>query len=167
MTYFNNPLVITTLAHVLLVFAVGVRVVMKRSAPGVAFAWLFLVVMLPIAGALIYLLVGERRIGRQRTHRIDSLLAAVRKSDDSGQWSDLTAVDWSRHPPAAAGLHRRVGGGTRASRTDTGNEVDESARIVLMACMLDTDTVSFILRGQGRTPDRFRAKARSDVCVSL
>ncbi|MDX2313999.1 MAG: PLDc N-terminal domain-containing protein, partial [Gammaproteobacteria bacterium] len=77
MEYITHPLVVTTLAHMLVVFAVGIRVVMRRAAPGVAFAWLFLVVMLPVAGALLYVLIGERRIGPERTHRIDSLLDSI------------------------------------------------------------------------------------------
>jgi hypothetical protein len=71
---FDHPLAITTLAHVLIVFAIGIRVVMKRPAPGVAFAWLLLVVMLPFAGALLYLLIGERRVGPERRHRIDAMV---------------------------------------------------------------------------------------------
>jgi cardiolipin synthase len=104
--YITHPLVVTTLAHMLVVFAVGIRVVMRRAAPGVAFAWLFLVVMLPVAGALLYVLIGERRIGPERTHRIDSLLDSIGELHADDRWATLTQVDWSRHPSAAAGLHR-------------------------------------------------------------
>jgi len=100
-SYFNNPLAITTLVHVLIVLMFGVRIVMRRSAPGVAFAWLFLITMVPFAGAIMYLLVGERRIGPERARRLDSLSAAARGSDGSIYGEMFTDVDWSRHPRAA------------------------------------------------------------------
>ena len=48
---------------------IAVRVIMRRAARGVALAWLLLVAALPLVGALIYLLIGERRIGRKRSLR--------------------------------------------------------------------------------------------------
>ncbi len=44
---------------------------MKRPATGVALAWLILVAAIPYGGALIYLMIGERRVGDLRTRRID------------------------------------------------------------------------------------------------
>ncbi|MGI9508577.1 MAG: PLDc N-terminal domain-containing protein [Geminicoccaceae bacterium] len=49
-----------------IIIAISVHVIMKRPATGVALAWLLLVAALPFVGAFIYLLIGERRIGRQR-----------------------------------------------------------------------------------------------------
>lgn len=113
--YSNHPLAITTLMHVLVVFAFGIRVVVKQSAPGVAFAWLFLIVMLPFVGAFLYLLIGERRIAPQRRHRIDSLLAGFPAG------GDLAEIDFSRHPRAAAGLGRlarRIAGSSTVAGSD-------------------------------------------------
>ena len=45
------PLVVL---HATLVVGIGVRVVMRRSARGVALSWLLLVAMLPVVGAAIY-----------------------------------------------------------------------------------------------------------------
>jgi cardiolipin synthase len=55
------------LLHIAVVAGVGVRVVLTRHAPGSSFAWLLLTAILPGVGALIYLLIGERPIGRRRT----------------------------------------------------------------------------------------------------
>jgi cardiolipin synthase len=92
---FDHLLTITTLAHVLIVFAIGIRVVMKRPAPGVAFAWLLLIVILPFAGALLYLLIGERRVGPERRHRIDALASLLGQPGGHMSRADLTDVDWS------------------------------------------------------------------------
>jgi len=59
-------------AHVLVTLAVSVRVVMKRRPPGVSLAWLILVAFVPYAGAVLYLLFGERPLGRKRTARARS-----------------------------------------------------------------------------------------------
>src|SRR4029079_9065443 len=66
-------------AHLLMVAAIAIRVIMRRPARGIALAWLFFVSMLPAAGALMYLLIGERRIGRRRTRGIDALRVDYRE----------------------------------------------------------------------------------------
>jgi len=53
-------------AHVAIVAAVGVRVMLSRHAPGSSFAWLLLTAVLPGVGAIAYLLIGERPIGKRR-----------------------------------------------------------------------------------------------------
>ena len=53
-------------AHVSIVAAVGVRVMLSRHAPGSSFAWLLLTAVLPGVGAIAYLLIGERPIGKRR-----------------------------------------------------------------------------------------------------
>jgi cardiolipin synthase len=56
-------------AHVGIVIAVGLRVIWVRRPPGSAFAWLMLVASVPLIGLLLYLLFGERPIGRERLAR--------------------------------------------------------------------------------------------------
>ena len=79
---------------------------MRRPARGVALAWLFFVAMLPFAGAFMYLLIGERRIGRRRTRGIDTLRIDYRKIGEAAIPTGLTEVIWSRHAPAARGMDR-------------------------------------------------------------
>jgi cardiolipin synthase len=59
--------------HAMLIIGVAVRVVMMRLAVGTALAWIILIFFLPFAGALIYLVLGEKRLGRNRTRRAASL----------------------------------------------------------------------------------------------
>ena len=91
--------------HAVLVFGITVRVIMKRPATGVALAWLLLVAMLPIVGAVIYFLIGERRIGRGRARGIETLRTDYRKISDAAIQKGLTDVDWSRHTVAVRGMN--------------------------------------------------------------
>ena len=98
-------IVIPTL-HVLLVIAIALRVIMRQPARGIALAWLLLVAMVPFVGGIIYLLIGERRIGRRRTQGMDTLRMDYRKISAAAIPSGLTKVDWSLHTPAARGMDR-------------------------------------------------------------
>jgi cardiolipin synthase len=137
---FNHPLAFTTLAHVFIVLVLGARVIIRRLAPGIALAWLFLIVMLPFAGALVYLLIGERRIGAERAHRINSLLGSLGKQGGDLQSGKLTEVDWSRHPPFAAGLDR-LGSKLAGSSTLRGSSIElySDTETVLQAIARDID----------------------------
>lgn len=59
--------------HAALMAAVIVRVLLRRPARGVALAWLLLSLLLPYVGAILYFLIGERRIPRSRTERLARL----------------------------------------------------------------------------------------------
>ncbi len=92
------------IAHWLIVMGIGVRVIMKRPEPGVALAWLLLVTVVPFAGALIYLLIGERRIDPRREREIKALQTDYRRLFDTGKEQGVTEVDWLRHSAAAKRL---------------------------------------------------------------
>ncbi len=65
--------------HAALMAAVIVRVLLRRPARGVALAWLLLSMLLPYAGAILYFLIGERRIPRSRAQRLSKLQADFRQ----------------------------------------------------------------------------------------
>lgn len=84
--------------------ALSVRVVMRRRPVGVSLAWLFVILVFPFAGAAVYLLIGELRIGRWRSERSGALelpyalwLAELREA---------FAVDWSGGSETAERLSR-------------------------------------------------------------
>jgi cardiolipin synthase len=113
MQFLLHPSTVTIIVHAVIVVAITVRVIMKRPATGVALAWLLLVAAVPFAGAVIYLLIGERRIGQQRAKRITMLRTDFKKIADTAFREGITEVDWSRHVPAAQGmdrLGRKLGG---------------------------------------------------------
>jgi cardiolipin synthase len=60
-------------AQAVILVILGVRVIMRRPPTGVALAWLSFIAAIPGVGAIAYLLVGEKRIGKERTRRIGFL----------------------------------------------------------------------------------------------
>ncbi len=106
MDFILHPSTLMVMTHALIVIVITVRVIMKRPATGVALAWLVLVAILPFVGALIYLLIGERRIGLPRARGIDRLRTDHKEIFDTAIREGLTDVDWSRHPAAARGMNR-------------------------------------------------------------
>lgn len=76
------PSTVLLILHWTLISALSVRVLMKRPLVGVALAWLAVIVSLPLVGAVLYLLVGERRIGRERMGRIRDQFELIQ------QWQD-------------------------------------------------------------------------------
>ncbi len=47
----------------------SIRIIMLQRPAGATFAWILIVVTLPYAGAFIYLLIGENRLGEKRARR--------------------------------------------------------------------------------------------------
>lgn len=56
--------------HGLIVVVVALRVISQRLYPGTALAWLLLVASLPYVGLALYVLIGERPLGRTRMARL-------------------------------------------------------------------------------------------------
>lgn len=56
--------------HVCLFLVVSLRVVARALSPSTGLAWIFLVALFPVGGFLLYVLVGERPLGRLRLRRI-------------------------------------------------------------------------------------------------
>lgn len=61
--FITNTLLLTDLAVRL---ALSLRVIMRKRQASVTLAWLVIILLLPFAGAIIYLLLGENRIGQKR-----------------------------------------------------------------------------------------------------
>ena len=53
----------------LLRLGLSIRVIMRRRAVGVSLSWLAVILLFPFAGAVIYLLIGENRLGTRRAMR--------------------------------------------------------------------------------------------------
>ncbi len=104
--FITHPSNLFIIAHALVLCALLVRVIMRRPATGVALAWLFLIAAIPGVGAFAYLLVGEKRIGRDRTRRIGLLKKSFTEFSTGLADRGLTDVDWSRHPDEARGMDR-------------------------------------------------------------
>jgi cardiolipin synthase len=64
--------------YILLAVAVALaHLFAHRSSRGTALAWLLLVILVPAIGALMYLLIGERRLGKTWMQRAINLQPQV------------------------------------------------------------------------------------------
>ena len=166
---FLHPSSVTLIAHVLIATVVAVRVIMKRPATGVALAWLLLIAAVPFVGALIYLLIGERRIGRGRARGIETLRTDYRKITDAVIQKGLTDVDWSRHAHAARGMNQ-LGRTTVGSPTVRGSsfQLFSDTQEVLETIARDVDAAQtsvlmefYIWNEGGRADDVLEAVIRA------
>ena len=159
--------------------AIAVRVIMRRSARGVALSWLLLVAALPLTGALVYLIIGERRIGRKRAHGISSLRTDFRQIAKATIPADFTAIDWSSLPAAAQAMDR-LGRSLVGGATVRGNkfELFSDTQAVLAAIVRDVDAakssvlVEFYIWNEGGAADEvveavIRAAGRGVQCLLL
>jgi cardiolipin synthase len=75
-----NPHVISTgilFGHWLIIAGLTARVIMRRPPVGVSLAWLAVIFSVPFVGAFIYLLFGEKRLGRRRAEKIRANISPV------------------------------------------------------------------------------------------
>jgi cardiolipin synthase A/B len=70
MEHWTLATLLATTLHLLLVVAVTLRVALTRHPPGSSFAWILLVLTVPVIGLGAYLLFGERPLGRWREKRM-------------------------------------------------------------------------------------------------
>lgn len=90
--------------HFVGVGGVALRVIWVRRPAGSAYAWLLLVALLPYAGVVMYLLFGERPIGRERLRRAHAFYAAFPEVA-TPLWLPDTA-DAQTLPPSLRGIAR-------------------------------------------------------------
>ncbi len=170
---------ITIVMHAVIVVAISVRVIMKRPATGVALAWLLLVAAIPFVGALIYLFIGERRIGLRRAKRIAKLRTEFKRITEMAIHEGLIDVDWSRHVPAAQGMDRlgRTMGGAPTVRGSSFRMYNDTQEI-LGALVSDVDAartsvlMEFYIWNEGGAADQvleavIRAAKRGVSCRLL
>jgi len=58
------------LVHITIIFLFGIHLISVRRPVGVAFAWFLIVILLPLLGIVLYILIGERPVGRRLTRKI-------------------------------------------------------------------------------------------------
>lgn len=82
------------LVHFAIQLLITARVVMQRRAPSETMAWIVVVFALPVGGPLLYLVLGELRLGRKRARRFTELSKPIK------EWlasiPQRSQVDWSR-----------------------------------------------------------------------
>ncbi|MEM0965265.1 MAG: cardiolipin synthase [Verrucomicrobiota bacterium] len=165
--------------HLSLVLVISIRVIMRRPATGVALTWLFVVSAIPFAGALFYLLIGERRISRRRIRRIAERKVDYESLVRLGMDRDITIVDWGKHPGEAKGMNLlgtnmigfpTVSGSSGHLISDTEEMLDSIARDVDAA--EHSVFMEFYIWNEGGKADKvldslIRAASRGVVCRVL
>ncbi|MGD2010333.1 MAG: phospholipase D-like domain-containing protein, partial [Desulfobacterales bacterium] len=73
--HFFSLFTLMTLLHVLIIIGVSIRVITVKLPVTVSLAWLLLVFFLPLVGAIAYLVLGEKRLGRQYRERTRAIKA--------------------------------------------------------------------------------------------
>ena len=138
--YLTDSEVLALLLHITIVAVVHIRVIMMRPEPGVALAWLLIVTVAPGIGVVVYLLFGERRIGRKRAARIDALRTEYEEWFESLLAYGVTEIDWSRHPSATEMLSK-LGETTVGIPTLKGNELElfSDTEEILRAIIADVE----------------------------
>jgi cardiolipin synthase len=70
-------LFLPVLLHLVAFVAVTLRVLARRSPPGVSMAWILMVLLVPVVGVVLFVMVGERRLGRRWIERAEAERAAL------------------------------------------------------------------------------------------
>ncbi|TWT88081.1 Cardiolipin synthase [Pseudobythopirellula maris] len=158
--------------HLTAFAVITLRVIWRKADAGTALSWIALVGLVPLAGVLFYLLVGERRIGQGRARRLADLRVDYDKLADAIIEGWLTHVDWSRRRPEAEAMNRlgerlvgmpTVGGCSGELVSDSGEileriaaDIDDACSSVLMEFYIwakggrADDVVDALVRAAGR-----------------
>jgi cardiolipin synthase len=67
---FGFSLIWVPITHAMIVLLFGVRMISVRRPVAVAIAWFLIVVLFPLVGISLYILIGERPVGRKLTRKI-------------------------------------------------------------------------------------------------
>lgn len=67
---FGFSLLWVPIAHAIIVILFGFRLISVRRPVGVVLAWFLIVVLFPLLGISLYILIGERPVGRKLTRKI-------------------------------------------------------------------------------------------------
>jgi cardiolipin synthase len=177
MTNYDWISYVVYLFDLLLRVGLSVRIIHRRLPVGVALAWLAVVLIFPFAGAVVYLLIGESRLGRQRARR-----AAALRSSYRGWAKQLREQDGVGDPelPAAGRGLARLGEVVLESPPLGGNEVRllPDAEAAFPALLADIDAarhacyLEFYIWDVGGLADQvveavLRAAARGVICRIL
>ena len=156
--------------HIVVVIAVSLRVIVKRRPPGVSLAWLILVAVLPYAGAILYLLMGERTLGRKRARRAEALLQPLRNwmapiasasrhalEGEPAGWDKLQRfVESSVRVPALGGNELKLFEGADATLNAIIEEIDRARKTCDMEFYiwnrggLAEEVAQALIRAEGR-----------------
>lgn len=155
----------------------SVRVIMRRRPVGVSLAWLAIVLILPFAGAVIYLFVGELRLGSRRAEWAAKIHKPYEQwlSDLRKRWPTGDTLVGEPGQPLAQLTERAVGlpalPGNELRLINTTDEVFRSIIADIDAARRSCHVEFYIWNVGGLADDvaeaLLRARARGVVCRVL
>lgn len=158
--------------------SVAARVIMSRRGVGETLAWVMLVLGLPVIGWMVYLLIGELRLGTARARRFQELLRSVNQRLKRLE-PYASQIRWSEMRPQFVQL-ARTGKGALHFPALPGNAIDlvDDWQIVFDRLIEDIGTAKtncdlqfYIWEPGGRTEEVIaaleRACARGVICRIL
>ena len=81
------------LVHVIVTGLLVARIIMSNRSVGATLSWISVMFLLPVFGPLVYLLIGELRLGSKRERLVKGLRGATRRRYHALDRPDLR-VDW-------------------------------------------------------------------------
>lgn len=99
----------------------SLRVIMRKRAPSVSFAWLVVILLIPLGGAVIYLLFGENRLGERRAGRLLKDRSIIKEWSESLR--SKPSINWETVNPECIPLDRQIIA-TTGIPTMPGNELE-------------------------------------------
>jgi len=119
----------------------GVRILRRRLPVGVAWAWLSLILFVPIFGTFLYGFLGEYRMGRRRLRRLKAATAAAQAIGAKY----LTLVPGEHPLPAAEAALARAADLLFAAPLSGGNDIEllGSADLAFPQMIADLDAAKF------------------------
>lgn len=94
------------LADLAIRIGLSLRVIMRKRAASVTLAWLVIILLLPFAGAVMYLLLGENRLGQKRAAHVINNLPVFK------QWAatleERAKVDWDGINPECRPIDKQA-----------------------------------------------------------
>jgi cardiolipin synthase len=164
--------------HILIQAALIVRVLLRpHRDPASRIAWIVVIIALPIAGIIAYLLLGETNIGRKRVERMKRVLSTLPEVDQTPGWDAPTLrPEIMEHHQPLFRVGRSISGfdavgGNRAQLT-----ADSDATIDAMIADIDAATDHVHLLFYIWLPDNNgtkiaealkRAAARGVICRAM
>lgn len=97
---------IILLADLTIRIGLSFRVIMRKRPHGITFAWLVIILLIPLVGALLYLLVGENRISDKRIARSQANRAHYQHWLNSLR--ERAPINWHDLAESCLPLHRQA-----------------------------------------------------------
>jgi cardiolipin synthase len=138
MDYFHWTTHAVFLADLVIRVALSLRVIKRRLPVGVSLAWLAIILIFPFVGAVLYLLVGEYRLGRRRARRAAAYHEQCRARLGTRRQAD--GAELATLDPGCAAL-ARLAEATLGAPVLAGNQLQllENAEAAFPALIADID----------------------------